>query len=309
MPKYYSFHIPVMFDEALDALDIQPGGRYIDATTGGGGHSKGILERSKPNGQVLGIDADPEALDIAKKLLSDSTGRYHSVQGNFASMTYLSEKCGFRPVEGILMDLGMSSLQLESGNRGFSFRRDEPLDMRYDPQIGKTAGSIINKASLGELTSIIKNFGEEPRATKIANIIVRSRPIKSSSQLAEIIKRSSGYKHSKLHPATRVFQALRIAVNDELVNLRKGLEAAASTLVEGGRLVVIAYHSLEDRIVKEFFKQPTYNGLSPISKKVIKPSREEVLSNRRSRSARLRCAEYSALTKQRSEFGFAALET
>ena len=309
MSKNYPSHIPVMLNEALDALDIQPGGRYIDATTGGGGHSKGILERSNPDGEVLGIDADPEALEIAKKLLFDGTGRFHGVQGNFASMTYLSEKFGFRPVEGILMDLGMSSLQLEMGNRGFSFLRDEPLDMRYDPQISKTAESIVNKASLEELTSIMKNFGEEPKARKIASSIVRSRPINSSSQLAEIVKRSSGYRHSKLHPATRVFQALRIAVNDELVNLRKGLEAAASILVEGGRLVVIAYHSLEDRIVKEYFKQSTYTGLLPLSKKVIKPSREEVLSNRRSRSARLRYAEYSALTNQRSEFGFAALET
>ena len=296
MLKSNSTHIPVMLNEVLEALNVQPGGRYIDATTGGGGHSIGILERSDPDGRVLGIDADPTALELAAKQMGSRKNRFQPVHGNFSAITDLSKAHNFSPVEGILMDLGLSSLQLERGNRGFSFLRDEPLDMRFDPTTIRTAELIVNEASLSELTSIVRDFGEEPKANRIVDNIIRSRPINTSGQLADIIKRTSRTRYSKLHPATKVFQALRIAVNEELINLKKGLDAATATLVEGGRLVVIAYHSLEDRIVKEFFNSTDGTGLTPLSRKVIKPSREEILSNRRSRSARLRCAEFSHLT-------------
>ncbi|MBH75450.1 MAG: 16S rRNA (cytosine(1402)-N(4))-methyltransferase [Dehalococcoidia bacterium] len=295
MQKACSTHIPVLLNEVLEALNVQPGGRYIDATTGGGGHSIGILERSDPNGRVLGIDADPTALELAEKRMGSRRNRFQPVHGNFSTISDLSNTFQFSPVEGILMDLGLSSLQLEASNRGFSFLRDEPLDMRFDPTTERTAESLINETSLSELASIVRDFGEEPRANRIASSIVQSRPVNTSAQLAYIIKRTSRTRYSKLHPATKVFQALRIAVNEELINLKKGLESAASILTEGGRLVVIAYHSLEDRIVKEFFNSRNGNGFTPLSRKVIKPSREEVLSNRRSRSARLRCAEFSLL--------------
>ncbi len=302
-----SVHIPVLLEEAIQALAVAPGGRYIDATLGGGGHAAAILEHSSPGGQLLGIDADPEAVKAARERLADYGDSSLLVNENFAHLEAICLKYDFFPVHGILFDLGFSSLQLESGRRGFSFQQDGPLDMRFGPDQKVTAADIVNSYPEAKLAEILKVYGEERRHLKIARRIINERPIDSTLELAGTVARAVGGRRGKIHPATRTFQALRIAVNGELENLEKALKQAVNLLGFGGKLVVISYHSLEDRIVKRFMFAESRDCICPpgtpecicghsaclrlINRRIITPSAAEIRSNPRSRSARLRAAE------------------
>ncbi|MCX7794922.1 MAG: 16S rRNA (cytosine(1402)-N(4))-methyltransferase RsmH [bacterium] len=280
-------HKPVMVEEVIRLINVHPGGFYLDCTLGCGGHSLAILEHSSPDGYLVGIDRDPVAIAIAEEILSQYKGRFTLILGNFVYLSELISKTGIDSFDGILFDLGVSSMQLEDPERGFSFSKDGPLDMRMDPNLSLTAHQIVNTFSLDELENIFKNLGEEPFAYKIARAIVEYREkkeIASTKELAEIVS-SVVKRRGKIHPATRVFMALRIYINSELENLQKALNQAVSLLKSGGRLCVISYHSLEDRIVKKFFRE---SKEKIITKSVIKPTREEILTNRRARSARLR---------------------
>ena len=301
-------HIPVLVKETIEALAVQPGGRYIDCTLGGGGHAAAILDRSSPGGQLLGIDADPKAIKIAKTRLRAYSGSTLLINENFVNLQAICSKHGFLPVHGILFDLGLSSLQLNGNNRGFSFQHEAPLDMRLNPKQEVTAADIINTSSESELAQLIKTYGEEDRSHKIAHYIVKERPLKTTLQLVRTIEQAIGSKRGRIHPATRTFQALRIAVNHELERLEATLKQVINLLGFEGRLVVISYHSLEDRIVKQFMQQESKDCICPpgiptcvcghtaclrlINKKVITPSPEEVRLNPRSRSAKLRAAEH-----------------
>jgi len=300
-------HVPVLLNEAIEALAVQPGGRYIDCTLGAGGHAAAILEQSSPGGQVLGIDADPEAIKIAKSRLETYKGSTLLINENFVNLQAICLKYAFLPVHGILFDLGLSSPQLGSNSRGFSFQHDAPLDMRFNPGQEVTAADIINTFSERELTHVIRTYGEEVYSRQITRHILRERPIKTTLQLARVIEQSVGGRRGKIHPATKTFQALRIVVNQELEHLKLALKQAISLLGFEGRLVVISYHSLEDRIVKQFMQQESRDCICPphtpvcvcghtaclrlVSKKVITPSPAEVRLNPRSRSAKLRVAE------------------
>ena len=285
------YHRAVLVKETLWALDMRPGGRYIDATVGEGGHAEAILDGSAPGGKVLGIDADAQVLAGARQRLDPYAGSFVPVQGNYADLGMIAHDHEFTPVHGILLDLGLSSFQLERGGRGFSFLRDEPLDMRFSQDQPVTAADIVNTYPLKDLARLIAEFGEEPRAIRIARAVVANRPVRTARELGEVVLRAAGYRGGRTHPATRTFQALRIAVNDELTNLKFALDQAVPLLGQGGRLVVISYHSLEDRIVKERFRREKEGALRPVTRKVITPSSQEIQENRRSRSARLRAAE------------------
>ena len=302
-----SSHVPVLLEEAIKTLAVQPGGRYIDCTLGGGGHALAILEHSSPGGQLLGIDADPEAIKVARARLEAYTNSILLVNENFANLQAICIKYDFFPVHGILFDLGLSSLQLNGNGRGFSFQRDAPLDMRLSPSQEVTAADIINTSSEAELARLIRTYGEEGYSHKIARRIVNERPIKSTLHLARTIERAIGRRRGRIHPATKTFQALRIVVNHELEHLEAALKQAVDLLGFEGRLVVISYHSLEDRIVKQFIQQEAKDCICPLSipvcvcghkarlrlinKRVITPSLSEVQLNPRSRSAKLRAAE------------------
>jgi 16S rRNA (cytosine1402-N4)-methyltransferase len=298
-------HIPVLYQEVLRGLQIKPGGRYIDGTLGGGGHAAGILEKSSPAGQFLGIDADPTAIAISAERLVEYGPRVTLVNANFARLAEIASQCGFRPTDGILLDLGLSSLQLNSGERGFSFQLEGPLDMRFNPHEGKPASELVNGLSIPELADILHRYGEERRAQRIARAIVAARPVHTTYQLAEVVASAVG-RRGRIHPATRTFQALRIAVNDELSALSRALPQAVDLLAPQGRLVVISYHSLEDRLVKRFYRQESQDCICPpevlicrcdhravletLTKKPIKASELELEANPRCRSARLRVA-------------------
>ena len=285
-------HIPVMVNEAIEGLQPQPGGHFVDCTVGLGGHAQAMLERILPSGRLLGIDADPEAIRLAQVKLSDYSEAVTLVNDNFVNLEAICRKYNFYPVDGIFLDLGISSMQLDTAQRGFSFQREAPLDMRFDPRQELTASDIVNNLPEQELARIIKEYGEERHPRRIAKHIVRSRPITSTLRLAQVVEQVLGSKHSRIHPATRTFMALRIAVNRELENLKLALEQTINLLRFHGRLVVISYHSLEDRIVKEFMRNEAGNcTLKPISRKVIRPTSLEIESNPRSRSAKMRIAE------------------
>jgi len=300
-------HVPVLLNEAIEALAVQPGGRYIDCTLGAGGHAAAILEQSSPGGQLLGIDADPEAIKIAQSRLEAYKDSTLLINENFVNLQAICLKYDFLPVHGILFDLGLSSLQLDSNSRGFSFQHDAPLDMRLSPSQEVTAADIINTFSGNELAQLIKTYGEEAYSRQIARHIMRERPIKTTLHLAQVIEQAIGGRRGKIHPATRTFQALRIAVNQELEHLQAALKQAINLLGFEGRLVVISYHSLEDRIVKRLMQQESKDCiclpntpvcvcghtacLRLINKKAITPSSAEVQLNPRSRSAKLRAAE------------------
>jgi len=310
-------HIPVLVEEATKALGVQPGGRYIDCTLGGGGHSTAILEGSSPGGQLMGIDADREAIKTAREQLKDFSGSTLLINDNFANLQAICYKHDFFPVHGILFDLGLSSLQLNGNGRGFSFQREAQLDMRLNPKQRLTAADIVNTYSESELARLIRAYGEEGHSRKIARRIVQQRPITTTLQLARTVEQAIGRRRGKIHPATKTFQALRIAVNHELESLESALMQAVKLLGFQGRLVVISYHSLEDRIVKRFMQRESTDcicppgiltctcghkaGLRLVSKKVIKPQAEEVKKNPRSRSARLRVAERT-LTEGEEEY-------
>jgi len=302
-----SSHIPVLRRETIEALAVQPGGRYIDCTLGGGGHADAIMQRSAPGGQLLGIDADMEAIKVARSKLEPYRGSVLLVNDNFAHLHDICLKYDFYPVHGILFDLGLSSLQLSGKGRGFSFQHDAPLDMRFNPRQKLTAADIVNTYPEVKLAQMIRAYGEEVFSYRIARCIVRERPLKTTLQLARLVEKVAGKRRTRIHPATRTFQALRIAVNQELENLESALKQAVDLLGYEGRLAVISYHSLEDRIVKQFMQREAKNCICPpgiptcvcghkaslkvVSRKIITPSEKEIQYNPRSRSARLRVAE------------------
>ena len=298
-------HIPVLYQEVLAGLRIKPGGHYIDATVGGGGHARGILMASALDGKLLGIDADPMAIAVAREQLAEFGQRVTLVQGNFADLEEIALRHGFYPLDGIFLDLGLSSMQLEAAGRGFSLQLDGPLDMRFAPSQMATAADLVNTLSMEELAGILSQYGEEPQARRIARAIVAERPINTTGELAALVERTVG-RRKRIHPATRTFQALRIAVNNELECLAEALPQALRLLAPGGRLVIISFHSLEDRLVKEFFRSEARDCLCPpeasictcghraalgiVTRKPIRPSADEVAANPRSRSAKLRIA-------------------
>ncbi|MFQ5860754.1 MAG: 16S rRNA (cytosine(1402)-N(4))-methyltransferase RsmH [Dehalococcoidia bacterium] len=283
------YHRPVLLHQVLQGLAVSPGGRYIDCTVGEGGHAEAILHEASPGGSLLGIDLDPQALVVAQRRLVPFGDRVVLERGSYAALGELATASGFRQVDGILFDLGLSSLQLECSGRGFSFQREEPLDMRFDPQGGTTAADLVNTAPFEELMRILIHYGEERRARAIARAIMRRRPLSTARELAAVVAAAVGGRHQRLHPATRTFQALRIAVNRELESLRQALPQALDLLKPGGRVVVVSYHSLEDRIVKgTFLREAHLASLEILTRKVLTPSPEERRQNPRSRSARMR---------------------
>lgn len=302
-----SIHVPVLLNETIEALQVQPGKRYVDCTLGSGGHAEAILEKIQPDGKLLGIDADSEAIKIATTRLSDYSKSTIIVNDNFANLEHICRKNNSLPVHGILFDLGVSSIQLDMAERGFSFQHEGPLDMRFNPTQQLTAADIVNNSPEEELSQLIRTYGEERYSERIARHIVKNRPVKTTLQLARIIEKAIGSHRGRIHPATRTFLALRIMVNRELENLATALEQTIECLAPGGRLVVISYHSLEDRLVKQFMLREAKGCLCPpnvlicqcghtpklkiVTKKVITPSLSETRSNPRSRSAKLRAAE------------------
>lgn len=287
-------HTPVMVNETIEGLRPGRGGHFVDCTVGSGGHALAILERISPTGKLLGIDADPEAIRAAQDRLSGYGEAAVLVNDNFVNLRAICDKYDFSPVDGILFDLGVSSMQLDAAERGFSFQREAPLDMRFDPSGGLTASDIVNTFPEGELAHILREYGEERHSRRIARHIVHSRPITSTLRLAQLVQQVLGSKRGRIHPATRTFMALRIAVNEELQSLSLALEQTINLLRLQGRLVVVSYHSLEDRIVKQFMRSKASNcALKLISRKVIRPTSLEIESNQRSRSAKLRIAERS----------------
>ena len=300
-------HVPVLINEVIDALEVQAGGRYVDCTLGAGGHASAILEKSQPGGQLLGIDADPRALELARARLSPFADSIHLVNDNFSNLESICLRNDFLPVHGILFDLGLASFQIDVGERGFSFQQDAPLDMRVSPDQEISAAEIVNTYDEAELADLIWRYGEEPGSRRIARAIVRARPVRTTTQLADVVQRALGGGRGRIHPATRTFQALRIAVNDELDNLESALGQAIKVLGFEGRLAVISYHSLEDRIVKQFMRREASGCICPpgtpscvcghtptiklVTRRVVVPSQSETRANPRSRSARLRVAE------------------
>jgi 16S rRNA (cytosine1402-N4)-methyltransferase len=292
-----SQHIPVLVEEVMNLLRCEAHKTYIDATLGGGGHAQEILKRTSPDGIVIGIDWDEEAVAEAKRVLVPFGERIKILRENFVRLPDLLEALNISEVDGILLDLGLSSLQLEKKERGFSLKGEGPLDMRMDRRIDGTAADLLKGLSIQELESTLREFGEERWAKRIAKAILQEReekPIGTTQELRQIVHRAiPGRFHSrKIDPATRTFQALRIRVNEELENLRRILETEWTFLKRGGRICVISFHSLEDRMVKEIFRRLDTDGvMRRITKKPITPSEEEKRRNPRSRSAKLRCAE------------------
>lgn len=294
-------HVSVLPAETLAGIAPVPGGRYIDATLGGAGHAASVLEACAPDGMLLGIDADPAALAAAAVRLAPFGERARLVHGNFRDLAALAREAGFDQVDGILLDLGVSSHQIDTVERGFSFQADAPLDMRMDTTRGETAADLLSQLPEGELADLIYQYGEERASRRIARFIVEARrkqPIRTTGELAALVTRALGGRHGKVHPATRTFQALRIAVNRELESLESVLPQAVELLAPGGRLAVISFHSLEDRIVKTFFRTESgYGGqegetrLRIVTKKPIVAGEEEIKANPRARSAKLRIAE------------------
>jgi 16S rRNA (cytosine1402-N4)-methyltransferase len=294
-------HVPVLLKEAIDFLNVRRGGTYIDATVGLGGHSYEIAKRLGAPGHLIGLDKDPAALEVAKAKLEGSAGvppasadwpKVTLMQCSFAEV---GERFGKNFADGLLADIGVSTLQLNDAARGFSFQAEGPLDMRMDPQSERTAEQVVNHLDERELADVIYEFGEERRSRRIARAIVRSRPIRSTAHLADVISAAARPMNSesrRIHPATRTFQALRIFVNRELDDLRVLLDAAPRILKPGGRVVVISFHSLEDRIVKDALREGAKQGyFSLLTKKPVTATEEESDRNPRARSAKLRAAE------------------
>jgi 16S rRNA (cytosine1402-N4)-methyltransferase len=305
-------HTPVLLAESIEALQPRPGGRFVDGTFGGGGHTRALLDASSPDGIVLAIDLDPEAIGRAIAL---QAGRRYAARlivehGSFVELADLAARHGLLPLHGILLDLGLSSYQLDTPQRGFSFGASGPLDMRFDTTSGQPASDLVNHLDQVELAGIIWRFGDEPKSRRIARAIVDRRkatPFETTAQLASTVEDAvGGRRGARIHPATRTFQALRIAVNDELTALADVLPAAAGALAPGGRMAVISFHSLEDRLVKQFLKRESASCICPPEQpvctcnhtprlrticKAIRPGEDEVQANPRSRSAVLRVAE------------------
>ena len=302
-----SVHEPVLYDEVLAALAPHAAGKYVDCTVGAGGHAKGILESCAPDGRLLGIDRDDQALAIAQETLAGFGDRATLVRGDFANVVTLAREAGFYPVDGILLDVGVSSMQLKAAERGFSFLQDGPLDMRMDRRSAITAASLVNDLEEEELANLLFELGEERQSRRIAKAIVAARPLHTTLELASVIAEVAP-RRGRLHPATRTFQALRIATNDELGALSRGLEGALELLGQRGRLVVISFHSLEDRLVKRLFQRLTATvkgslsipALALVTRHPIQSTRSEQQHNPRSRSAKLRVIE-KTLPQDRSD--------
>lgn len=283
-------HTPVLLNETVRFLHAQPGGRFIDATLGAGGHARAILEATAPDGQLLAIDQDESALLNAKQTLESFGSRVVYVHANFRAVLAAAEAHGFMGCDGVLADIGISSMMVDDAARGFSFMREGPLDMRMDQTQALTAADVVNNYAEKEIADILYTYGEERRSRPIARSIVHSRPLSSTAHLVRAIERvSGGPRYGRIHPATRTFQGLRIYVNDELKSLENFLDASAAVVRSGGRVVVIAFHSLEDRIVKHRFRAAL--GGRVLTKKVVTASEDEVRGNPRARSAKLRAWE------------------
>ena len=315
-------HIPVLYHEIIHALQPRRGGLYVDGTLGAGGHAWGILQASSPDGRLLGLDLDPHALALAAEKLAPFGERAILVHASYRTLAEQLQRLGWAAVDGILLDLGVSSMQLDAGERGFSFLVDAPLDMRFDPTSPLSAADLVNSLGEAELADIIYRYGEERYARQVARAIVRSRPLHTTRQLAELVARVVGSRKTaassargggRIHPATRTFQALRIAVNRELEALEAVLPQAVQVLAVGGRLVVISFHSLEDRLVKQFMRREARDCLCPprqpvctcghratlreLSRQPLKPQPAEAQQNPRSRSARMRAAQKLAVNE------------
>lgn len=300
-------HQPVLYHEVLDALAPMSGGFYLDGTLGAGGHAEGILQTSAPQGKLLGLDLDPQALAIARRRLRPFQDRIIIRQISYLQAPVVLNEIGWNNVDGILLDLGISSMQIDRPERGFSFMEEGPLDMRFNQERGLSAEDLINTLSQEELADIIWKFGEERYSRRIARAIVETRPIHTTLELASLIKRAVPGYTAHIHPATRTFQALRIATNKELETLSLALPDLVKCLTPGGRIAVISFHSLEDRIVKLFFKRESQDCICPpeqpictcdhvailnlLTRKPIRAAEQEVKENPRSSSARLRIAE------------------
>ena len=300
-------HTSVLLKELLAGLRIVPGGLYVDCTVNGAGHALAVLEASSPGGRLLGIDADPRTIRAAERRLAAHGGAFLLVNDNFANLGETAKHYGFEKVHGVYFDLGLSSTQLEEPGRGFSFQRDDPLDMRFSDRQERTAADLVNGEPEGELVRVLRAYGEEPRSRAIARRIVARRPLHTTGELAQAVQSAVPGPRRRIHPATRTMQAIRIWVNDELANLESALDQAAALLGPGGRIAAVSFHSLEDRLVKSFFRRessseewlpgmpaPEPGGdarLRLITRRVITPSPEEIESNPRSRSGRLRVAE------------------
>ena len=301
-------HVSVLKNEVLDYLNLHPNDKVIDCTVGAGGHAAAVLEKIAPNGELLGLDLDSTALTIASQRLNRFEGRFRLKRGNFDRISEFAKAESFAPVAGILADLGVSSMQLDTPNRGFSFNKDAPLDMRMGEDAPYSAEEIVNRWPEHDLADIIYRYGEERKSRRIAKAIVVARPIHRTLELAEIVSKAvGGRRGKKTHPATKTFQAIRIAANDELGAIERFLPQALSLLAPGGRLAIISFHSLEDRIVKQFFKQESQDCICPprqpvctcnhhasisrVSRKPVVATNEEQSQNPRARSAKLRVAE------------------
>jgi len=289
-------HVPVLWREAIEILNVQPDGYYIDATLGAGGHAEEILRRLD-KGKLIGIDRDPAALAFAGERLKDFGEKLITMPGNFAQISGLYAARGFPPADGLLADLGMSTMQLEDASRGFSFSTPGPLDMQMGPNSGPNAADLVNEMSEQELADVIFKLGEERHSRRVARAIVKGRPYRLTTELAQVVTRAipsrTALRH--IHPATRTFQALRMAVNRELECLESLLAQALEVLKPGGRVVILSFHSLEDRLVKWAFKGWQREGRARIlTRRVVRPSEAEIAANPRSRSAKLRAAERCA---------------
>jgi 16S rRNA (cytosine1402-N4)-methyltransferase len=304
-------HCSVLYHEIIVALSPKSSGRYIDATVGAGGHSWGILEASSPDGKLLGLDLDPKALALAEQHLKDFSGRYTLAQASYTTLRDQIQKLGWSQVDGIVLDLGVSSMQIDTPERGFSFAKEGPLDMRFGPVQSTTAADLVNHLGEPELADLIWRFGEDRNSRRIARAIVQARPLSTTTELAQVIEKAIGRSRERIHPATRTFQALRIAVNEELEAVSQVLPITIDSLVPGGRLAIIAFHSLEDRLVKQYFHLESRDCICPpeqpictcghrasvkeINRRPTLPSEGEIAKNPRARSARLRVVEKLSL--------------
>jgi 16S rRNA (cytosine1402-N4)-methyltransferase len=307
MVENQQLHLPVLYQLTIESLCPYSPGLYVDGTVGAGGHAWGILETCSPEGQLLGLDVDPQALALANQRLSSFEGRVNLIHASYRELQIQLGKQGWKQVQGILVDLGLSSMQLDTPGRGFSFQAEGLLDMRFNPDSSLTASDLVNNLPEKELADLIWRYGEDPQSRRIARAIVQSRPLSTTLELAEVALRVCGQQRHRTHPATRTFQALRIAVNQELQALEEFLPQAVQALAPGGRLAVISFHSLEDRIVKQFFKRESQGCICPphqpvctcdhkasvslVNRKPIIPAEEETQANPRARSARLRIVE------------------
>jgi 16S rRNA (cytosine1402-N4)-methyltransferase len=302
-------HVPVLYDAVLTHLALGPGDHVIDGTLGGGGHAAGLLQAIAPDGRLLGLDRDPEALARARECLAPFGGRAVLVHSSFRDLECVAHRHHFLPADGVLLDLGLSSYQLSAPERGFSFMQDGPLDMRFDPSQGLSAADLVNELPTAELADILYRYGEERQSRRVARAIVAARPLETTRELAEVIAKAvggsgarQGRRRERIHPATRSFQALRIAVNDELGALEAVLPQAVELLRSGGRMAVISFHSLEDRMVKQFLRHQARDCVCPpqqpvctcqhqatlrlVTRRPVRPDETEVAHNPRARSAR-----------------------